>query len=180
MPGSKKTHPFIVGIRGISGAGKSSLIRKLEHTLQATALFWDEYDEISQAPQDYVKWFHTGKNYDEWIYTDLANTLSKLKEGQKVVCPATQRELAPTQYILFDAPLGYCHQATGRYIDFLICLDTAPDIALARRLIRDYRDHPDPHKIIDELEKYLQESRPLFILSQRRGLLSWSSTGACL
>jgi uridine kinase len=89
----------------------------------------------------------------------------RLKEGQKVICPVTKCELYPTKYILFDAPLGYCHKSTGQYIDFLICLDTPPDIALARRLIRNYRDHPDSHKMIGELEKYLLDSRPLFILS---------------
>lgn len=71
----------------------------------------------------------------------------------------------PTKYILFDAPLGYCPQATGKYIDFLICVDTPLDVALARRLIRDYHHIPDPQKMIQELQEYLSKSRPLFILS---------------
>jgi len=73
--------------------------------------------------------------------------------------------LFPTDFILFDAPMGYCHRATGKYIDFLICLDTPLDIALARRLLRDYRTHPDPQKILEELDYYLSGARPLFIMS---------------
>ena len=165
MVKNMKSKPIVIGISGISGAGKSTLIKKLAKTLQATSIFWDEYDEISQGPQDYVKWFQSGKNYDDWIYTDLENTLKALKSNQTVTCPATKRELKPTKYILFDAPLGYCHRGTGKYIDFLVCLDTPPDIALARRLIRDYRHHSDSQKIVAELEKYLFQFRPLFILS---------------
>lgn len=166
--GSKKnakSYPLIIGISGISGAGKSTLIKRLSKILHATTIFWDDYDEISQAPQDYVEWFYSSKNYDDWVYPELVDTLHKLKKGETIICPATRQELAPTKYILFDAPLGYCHQATGKYIDFLVCLDTAPDIALARRLIRDYQSHPDPQKMIRELEEYLSKSRPLFILS---------------
>jgi len=44
-------------------------------------------------------------------------------------------------------------------------VDAPLDIALARRLIRDYRSHPSPQKIIQELDEYLSKSRPLFILS---------------
>lgn len=164
-PVNKKSYPFIIGVSGISGAGKSSLIRRLADTLQSTTIFWDDYDEISQAPQDYVEWFYSSKNYNKWVYPELVAALHKLKKGETITCPATRRQLNPTKYIIFDAPLGYCHEATGKYIDFLICLDTLLDIALARRLIRDYRDHPDPKKLIQELEEYLSKSRPLFILS---------------
>jgi uridine kinase len=156
--------PIVIGISGISGAGKSTLTKRLSENLQATFLFWDDYDEISKGPEDYVKWFKTSKNFDDWVYNDLAETLKKLKEGQKVICPATKRELFPTDYILFDAPMGYCHRATGKYIDFLICLDTPLDVALARRLLRDYRNHPDPRKVFEELDYYLSDSRPLFIM----------------
>lgn len=160
-----QAHPILIGISGISGAGKTTLIRKLAKTLQATFLIWDDYDKISQSPKDYIKWYESNKNYDEWIYDDLANTLKKLKEGHEVVCPATKRKLYPTPYILFDAPLGYCHKATSKHIDFLICLDTPLDIALARRLLRDYQNNTEPQKLLEELGYYLAHSRPLYILT---------------
>ena len=162
---NKRNYPLIIGISGISGAGKSTLIKRLAKTLQSTPIFWDDYDEISKAPQSYVDWFYSSKDYNDWVYPELVDTLHKIKSGETIICPATRQELTPTKYILFDAPLGYCHQATGKYIDFLICLDTPLDIALARRLIRDYRNDPNPQKMIQELQEYLSKSRPLFILS---------------
>lgn len=155
----------VIGISGISGAGKSTLIKRLESTLSATALFWDEFDDISQGPEDYVEWYKSSGNYDDWKYDALVEVLKKLKNGEELVCPATDRQLKPTPYILFDAPLGYSHKATGQYIDLLVCLDTPLDIALARRLLRDYRNHPQPSKILEDLEYYISHSRPLFILS---------------
>ncbi|NNM44135.1 MAG: AAA family ATPase [Chlamydiae bacterium] len=163
-----KSHPIIIGISGIAGAGKSTLIKKLAEALHATTLFWDDYDEISSGPKDYVEWYKSSRDYDEWVYAALANTLKKLKEEKKVVCPATKKELVPTKYILLDAPLGYCHKATGQHIDFLICLDTPPDIALARRLLRDHQSHSECKKMKEDLEYYLAYSRPLFILTSEQ------------
>ena len=157
--------PCVIGISGISGAGKSTLIKQLSKTLNATTLFWDDFDAISQGPDDYVTWYESSRNYDEWVYDDLACTLEKLKKAQTVICPATQQKLLPTAYILFDAPLGYCHKATGTYIDFLVCLDTPLDIALARRLIKDFEKNLPSEKILQELKGYLSSSRPLFILT---------------
>lgn len=155
----------VIGIAGISGAGKTTLVKKLAATLETTALFWDDFDSISQSPEDYVEWYKSSKNYDDWKYDALVETLRKLKNGEDVICPATQKHLKATTYILFDAPLGYLHKATGQFIDILICLDVPLDIALARRLLRDYKDHPQPIEILNELEFYLIHSRPLFILN---------------
>jgi len=48
---------YIIGISGISGAGKTTLTSALCKRLKATALYWDDYGGISQAPHDYVKWY---------------------------------------------------------------------------------------------------------------------------
>jgi uridine kinase len=47
---------MIIGISGISGSGKTTLIKRLEKVLLATSIHWDEYDGISEGPEDYVKW----------------------------------------------------------------------------------------------------------------------------
>jgi uridine kinase len=73
----------------------------------------------------------------------------------------------PTNYIVFDAPLGRKHTATGKYIDFLIYLNTPLDIALARRLLRDYSDKTNS-VIIEELTVYLSTSRPLYVMDYDR------------
>jgi len=176
----KEARTLLVGVSGISGAGKSTLIQKLQTALEATALFWDDYDDSSSGPDDYVKWYETSKNYDDWVYDDLTDTLKKLKDGEKVICKATGLELLPANYILFDAPLGYLHKATGKYIDVLIFLDTPLDIALARRLKRDYQRHKKPEKIIEELDEYLSRSRPLYALSTEQKNLSDLIIDGCL
>lgn len=156
----------IIGISGVSGSGKTTLADALGKALNATTIFWDDYDPISEGPSDYVKWFETSKDCNDWKYDSLAEVLRSLKQGKELICPATQRKLIPTEYIVFDAPLGYKHHATGQSIDFLIFLDTPPDIALARRLLRDYPlIYPSGDKIVKELENYVLSTRPVYMAS---------------
>lgn len=156
----------IIGISGIGGAGKSVLTNALGNRLNATTLFWDDFDEISQDPKDYIKWCNTSRDYSEWKYDALAEVLKQLKLGKKVICPATKKELIPTDHIIFDAPLGRKHTATGQYIDCLIFLDTPLDIALARRILRDFRDKSNLNiaELFEELDFYVTSSRPLYTM----------------
>lgn len=156
----------IIGISGIGGAGKSVLTTALGKRLNATTLFWDEFDEISQDPKDYIEWYNTSRDYSEWRYDALAEVLKQLKLGKKVICPATKKELIPTDYIIFDAPLGRKHIATGQYIDCSIFLNTPLDVALARRVLRDFRDKSNLNitEIFEELDFYLIASRPLYTM----------------
>ncbi len=160
--------PFIVGVSGISGSGKTTLVKKLGQTLNATTVFWDDYDDISKGPEDYVEWFTKSKNYDDWRYDALSETLKSLKDGKRVLCPATKRLLEPTPMVVFDAPLGYKHSQTGQYIDFLVFLDTELDVAMGRRLLRDYRTQKEKKDLLEEVEHYLEKARPVFLLSYEK------------
>jgi len=155
----------IIGIQGVAGSGKTTLTQNLGKSLSAATLFWDDFDPISTGPNDYVEWFKTSKNYNDWEYNALAETLRSLKAEKSLMCPATQRTLIPTKYVIFDAPLGYDHKATGQWIDFLVYLDTPPDIALARRLYRDYQPNAkrNDNDILEEISDYLNSARPVFM-----------------
>lgn len=157
------TKNTVIGISGISGAGKSTLTQALSSALHAPSLYWDDFDDLSTSPSDYVAWFERGGDYEEFDYPHLADVLHTLKLGGLADHPASKKKIEPSEYIIVDAPLGKAHQQTAQYIDFFIHIDIPLDIALARRFIRDAQSTElSKEDIIEELECYLKQSRPLF------------------
>lgn len=152
----------IIGISGISGSGKSTLTKALADYLSASSLYWDDFDAISQSPDDYVDWFEHSRDYTEFNYETLAQSLCELKKGKVITHPVKQENITPTRYVIVDAPLGKAHEQTARYIDTFIHIDIPLDIALARRLLRDTKDRCDSQAIVSTLNQYLHKSRPLF------------------
>lgn len=156
--------PKVIAISGNMGSGKTTLTFALAKTLLATAIHWDHFDEISTSPNDYVDWFHRGQNYNEWDYKPLANVLKTLKSNQTILHPTLHTTLQPTNFIIFDAPLNRLHSQTAEFIDISIHIDLPLDISLARWIIRDYKSsNKTKAYLIEELEYYLSDSRPLFI-----------------
>lgn len=154
----------VIGISGVTGAGKTTLAAALAHALQATMLAWDDFDEIATGPADYVDWYHRGRNYDEWDYRALAEVLQSLKAKRPILHSVFKRVLQPTKYIIFDAPLGRLHPQTGQYIDICIHIEVPLDVSLCRRLLRDFRgNEKTKEELLLELEHYLAYSRPLFV-----------------
>lgn len=170
--------PKIISISGHSGAGKTTLADALGLALQATAIFWDDFDPISTAPQDYVDWFKRGANYSEWDYPDLANVLKTLKVNHSISHPVLNNLLEPTPFIIFDTGNGRLHKQTGQYIDIAIHIDVPLDVSLSRRLIRDFKTTDQTkNDIIQELEFYLLHSRPLFIDDDRKSASDFIISG---
>ncbi|HEM7073862.1 TPA: AAA family ATPase [Legionella pneumophila] len=155
--------PHIIGISGNMGAGKSTLTLELAKKLHGTFLCWDDFDEISNGPQDYIDWYKRGENYAEWNYQKLADVLECLKVTQSTVHPVQKIALNPTKYIIFDAPLGRFHTQTGVYIDTWIHIDVPLDVSLCRWILRTYKEtSKTKNELLDEMEFYLNQSRPLF------------------
>lgn len=162
--GGANTVPHIIGISGNMGSGKSTLSKALSQALEATLISWDDFDGISVGPDDFVAWYHKGQDYGVWNYQELANCLQQLKSKNSVIHSVFKTVLNPTEFIIFDAPLGRLHIQTGTYIDTWVHLDVPLDVSLCRWLIRDFKNSDrTKDDLMEEIEFYLMSSRPLFI-----------------
>lgn len=160
---NKIINPHIIGISGNMGAGKTTLTIELAKYFQSPFIAWDDFDEISRGPEDYIDWFKRGENYTEWDYPKLAEALKDLKSGESIIHPIKNLVVNPKQYIIFDAPLGRFHSQTGDYIDTWIHINVPLDVSLCRWILRDYKNtDKSKAELLNELEFYLNESRPLF------------------
>lgn len=155
--------PHIIGISGVTGAGKSTLAKALAGDLKSTLVSWDDFDNVSQDPEDFIVWHNQGKDYKAFQRKELAKVLAALKKGKRAHHPVFETPLEATPYIIFDAPLGRFHEETGQYINTWIHLDVPLDVSLCRRTLRDFSDaSKTKEELLEGLNFYLNHSRPLY------------------
>jgi uridine kinase len=158
--------PYIIALSSYGGGGKTTLAHHLATTLNASFIAWDDYDEagLMTHPDDWV-----AAVANDWKVPQLGKDLARLKQSQAVVSPLDGSSIRPTPYIVFDAPLGYAHRETGQYIDFLVFIDTPLDVAMARRILRDYFGDKETltaeqtKALKVEMQHYLRFSRAAFL-----------------
>lgn len=136
--------PKIIAIGAVSGGGKTTITSRLTQVLNnSTTLYFDEYD--LEGPDDVVNWVERGANCNEWnlepLISDLRNLISS--EG--------------TEFILLDYPFARLHDKL-KNIDLTIFIDTPLDIAMARRILRDY-SNKNAESILDDISLYLSGGR---------------------
>ncbi len=163
---------FVIGISSPSGGGKTTLVSLLAKRLEdAVVLSFDEYDEAGTIahPESYREWYKNGVDSNVWQTRRLSADLADLKSGFSVISPTDQRLIEPAEFIVFDAPLGRPHQETGQHIDLMVYVDTPLDVAMARRMLRDfYGNGPilsaeKSEALRRELEGYLDFARIIYI-----------------
>ncbi len=150
----------IVGISGMSGAGKTTLVTALSKKLKSAKLHWDDFDEVSISPNDYLNWYQKGQDYDAFNYQEMAAALKKLKSNQKYQHPILNIIINPTPIIFVDLPLGAKHIQTAKFIDFFVHIDIPLDIGLSRQIIKICK-RKKYEELINYLAKY-PDIRELF------------------
>ncbi|MCL1786859.1 MAG: hypothetical protein FWG38_02630, partial [Defluviitaleaceae bacterium] len=75
--------------------------------------------------RDYCEWSEAGANCNEW---DLG---AMIEAVQSLVA-------SPVGFIIVDQPFGAAHDLLKAWVDFFVWIDTPPDVALARRILRDF------------------------------------------
>lgn len=145
--------PFIISVSGISGGGKTTIVSALQEILHNTEVIsFDSYDDMLH--KDFFDWSDRGADYNEWDLSPMINDVQKAIKKNP-------------EYILLDYPFGYGNTKMANYIDFAVYVDTPLDIAMARRIIRDYTERsPDRHKI-DNLFENLNSSMKAYLIHDR-------------
>ena len=163
----------VIGISAVSGGGKTALTRRLAELLQdSVALFFDDYDESSVIP-DFLPWFEDGADYEAFKTPVFTDHIRSLKAGNAVTYPGGLT-IQPAKYIVVDAPMGRVHIDSGRYIDFMVFIETPLDIAMARRLSRQLARESDESSatilagIKADADGYPPRARPIYTASVER------------
>ncbi len=140
----KLKYPIVIAIAAVSGGGKTAITTHLKSKLQnARTLYFDDYD--FEGPDDIIEWIDNGGDPDEWNLLPLVNDLKMLLSE-------------PLDYILLDYPFAYKHSKVSKFIDVAFFIDTPLDIAMARRVNRDFRNS-SVEKILTDMNNYITRGR---------------------
>jgi uridine kinase len=139
-----KKSPSVIAIAGVSGGGKTIIANRLSDRLpNSSVLFFDNYD--FEGPNDMIGWVDRGSIYEEWNLSPLIIDLEGLLQDN-------------FDYIVLDYPFSYNHSQLRSYIDFTVFIDTPLDIAMARRILRDFHNS-STEIIMKEMDNYLLQGR---------------------
>ncbi len=167
---------FVLGISAISGGGKTVLVKHLAERLdESVVLSFDEYDEAGHVthPESFRRWLRDGADQNAWQAPRLAADLAQLKSGNPIASPVDRSPILPAQFVIFDAPLGRAHRSTGQHIDLMVYIDTPLDVAMARRILRDFCGDgsslsvQQSEELRRSLEDYLEFSRAAYLMMDR-------------
>ncbi|WP_098441681.1 hypothetical protein [Bacillus sp. es.034] len=143
-----KKIPIVIAVAAVSGGGKTTIAEGLKTKLDhSEVLSFDTYD--FDGPDDMIEWIENGCTPDEWDLTPLIQDIKKLL-------------VEPLDYIILDFPFAYLHNETRDFIDYAVFIDTPLDIALARRIIRDYQNCSSREIHVD-LENYMLRGKSGYI-----------------
>ena len=146
--------PFIVAINAISGGGKTTITRELQKRVHnSKALFFDDrnYDSDSGI-DDVCEWVEAGADVNLFNLERLANDIEILKRENP-------------DFIFLDYPFGYRHNKIGPYLNYSIFIDTPLDVAMARRILREYEEKiiTDIKDVLEDMKQYLERGRNAYL-----------------
>ena len=142
--------PFVVGIAGGTGSGKTTVAHKLASAMPDGRCVTIEHDAY-YLDQAHLPLDERAKiNYDHPSSLEsmlLVDHLRALRDGRTVEVPiydfathtrrSETRQVEPARVIVVEGILVFTEQALRDQMDIKIFVDTDPDIRLMRRIRRD-------------------------------------------
>ena len=137
---------YVVTVAAVTAGGKTTVVNELKNAFPGSqTLYFDDYSFDGEV-DNFHQWVKDGADYSVWNLEPLKADILKLKADGKC------------EFLILDYPFAYCHPLLAPLIDLAIFIDTPLDIALARRILRDYRD-ASGQEIRADLACYIQYAR---------------------
>ena len=168
-----RDRPFLIGISGGSGGGKTSVANVLHRCLgiENCLLFSMDtyYKDLTPEQEKYL----SNYNFDTPDALDLdllSEHLSSLMKGKSIEMPTydfatnkRQKEtkhLTPNKFIIFEGILAFYDKRMRDLMDIKLFIDLDDDIRLSRRIYRDIISRG--RKMEDVLERYHKFVKPAY------------------
>ena len=168
-----KQKPFVIGIAGGSGSGKTFLAKSLVEALgedKVSLLSMDQYFRTSNRADG------ADINFDHPAHLDfdqMIGDLEKLRNGQEVLVPeydfqTMQRKPDPVKVfpkpIILVEGLFVLAQPMVQLFDVTFFLDVDADQRLLGRILRDVRERAsDIVEIVDRYQRFVRPSYEVFV-----------------
>jgi len=167
-------NPFIVGIAGGSGSGKSTVARYVAQALRAESVAFIDMDayyvnlaHLSLDERRKVNWDHP----DAFDWPLLISHLERLASGESIEKPVYDFvthtrsnitvDVPPARVVVIDGILLFTDQRVRDLCDVKIFVDADADLRLIRRIRRDTNKRGRP--LAEILEQYLTTVHPMHL-----------------
>jgi uridine kinase len=166
--------PFVIGVAGGSGSGKTTVVRKILASLPEDHVTVIEHDRYYRDRQDLRLEERAALNYDhpDALETDLLVAhLTDLRAGRPVQVPvydfaryartASTQTLEPRPTIIVEGILIYTDARLRQLMDIKVFVDADGDDRFIRRLRRDVAERG---RTLDSVvDQYLNTVKPMHL-----------------
>ena len=142
--------PFVIGVAGGSGSGKTTVVRRIVDSLGPEQVTWLDHDRYYRDRNDLRLEERAALNYDhpDALETDLmVEHVRMLRAGQAIEAPqydftrharlAQTDEFLPRRALIVEGILVFTDAALRELMDLKVFVDTDSDTRFIRRLQRD-------------------------------------------
>ena len=171
MPQSNNK-PFVIGVAGGSGSGKSTVTRQVLASVgpdMASVLYQDDYylDQSHMSPEERRKTNYDHPQAFDWPL--MVQHLQALRRGEAIEMPSydfTQDNrasktihLKPAPVIVVEGLFALYDADLRKMMSLKIFVDTAPDVRFIRRLQRDMAERGRTAESV--INQYMDTVRPM-------------------
>lgn len=143
----------VVAISGVSGAGKTTMVKLLADDLNCPYLHFDDHTDEDTYPQNMKNWLKSGANLSLIKTPKLVNAL------QEIISKSN------SPFIFIEEPFGKERDSITSLIDYVVLLDQPIELCLSR-IIKRHTGHPNSESlgaISSYLDKFEDHLRDIYI-----------------